>query len=154
MMHLTFEPEPNPGEVEAVRQALREFNGRQIGYRGNSDFAIFVRDDAGRVRGGVLCFTLWQWLTIDWLWLDESIRGQGFGGQLLVSAEAEGQRRGCQNAYVETLSFQAPEFYQKHGYQIVGELKDFPAGHSRYFLQKLLSAKEKGGIHWLPANSA
>jgi GNAT superfamily N-acetyltransferase len=86
----------------------------------------------------VLCFTLWQWLTIDWLWLEETVRGQGFGSQLLAIAEDEGRRRGCVNSYVETLSFQAPDFYQKHGYQIVGELQDFPAGHSRYYLRKSL----------------
>ena len=138
-MQLSLEAKPNPADLETVRQSLREFNRRQVGYRDDSDFAIFVRDEAGEVRGGVLCFTLWQWLTIDWLWLDESLRGQQWGSQLLTAAEAEGRQRGCVNAYVETLSFQAPGFYQKHGYQIVGELKDFPAGHSRYFLQKRLA---------------
>jgi ribosomal protein S18 acetylase RimI-like enzyme len=138
-MHLTLESQPDPIEVEAIRQALREFNRRQVGYRDDSEFAIFVRDEAKQIRGGVLCFTLWRWLTIDWLWLAETLRGQGFGSQLLVAAEAEGRQRGCLNAYVETLGFQAPAFYQKHGYRIVGELQNYPLGHARYFLQKQLA---------------
>jgi GNAT superfamily N-acetyltransferase len=137
-MNLTLETNPAPSDVEAIRQALREFNRRQVGYRDEGEFAVFLRDAQGDLRGGVLCFTLWQWLTIDWLWLEETVRGQGFGSQLLAIAEDEGRRRGCVNSYVETLSFQAPDFYQKHGYQIVGELQDFPAGHSRYYLRKSL----------------
>jgi hypothetical protein len=47
-------------------------------------------------------------------------------------------RRGCNNALVETLSFQALDFYHKQHYVIVGETKDFPAGHTEYFLHKKL----------------
>ena len=34
------------------------------------------------------------------------------------------------------LVFQALSFYQKLGYQIFGQLEDYPVGHTRYFLQK------------------
>lgn len=135
---LTLEPNPPSDAVEFIRQALREFNRQQVGYRDDTNFAVFLRDEQKELKGGVLCWTLWQWLTIDWLWLDETVRGQGYGSRLLLTAEAEGRQRGCLHSYVETLSFQAPQFYQKHGYVVVGELCDFPAGHSRYSLRKEL----------------
>lgn len=47
-------------------------------------------------------------------------------------------KRGCQYAYLDTFSFQAPEFYQKRGYVIFGELPNFPEGHHRFFLKKEL----------------
>jgi hypothetical protein len=53
-------------------------------------------------------------------------------------AEAEARQRGAQHAYLDTFSFQAPGFYKKHGYQVFGELQDFPPGHQRYFLTKQL----------------
>ena len=53
-------------------------------------------------------------------------------------AEAEARQRGAQNAYLDTFSFQAPDFYKKLGYQVFGELPDFPTGHQRYFLKKEL----------------
>ena len=35
-----------------------------------------------------------------------------------------------------TYSFQQPEFYEKLGYQIFGQLNDFPEGHVKYFMKK------------------
>lgn len=136
---LTVESNPSNDAVELVRQSLREFNRQRVGYRADSSFAVFIRDEHNELKGGVLCFTLWQWLTIDWFWLNETARGQGLGSQLLLLAEEEGRKRGCLHSYVETLSFQAPRFYQKHGYEVIGVLQDFPAGHSRFFLRKELS---------------
>ena len=42
--------------------------------------------------------------------------------------------------WLDTFSFQARRFYEKLGYVVFGELPDYPAGHSRYFLQKRLGA--------------
>jgi hypothetical protein len=39
---------------------------------------------------------------------------------------------------LDTFSFQAPDFYKQHGYQVFGELQDFPSGHQRYYLKKQL----------------
>ncbi|NTU64122.1 MAG: GNAT family N-acetyltransferase [Chloroflexi bacterium] len=75
---------------------------------------------------------------IDLLWLKEELRGRGYGHRLLMLAEDEARQRGATHAYMDTFSFQAPDFYQRHGYQVFGELKDFPHGHQRYFLTKQL----------------
>ena len=90
------------------------------------------------VRGGVIGATYWNWLYIDLMWLKEEFRGQGYGHQLLTLAEAEARNRGAKHAYLDTFSFQAPAFYQQHGYKVFGELQDFPPGHQRYFLTKAL----------------
>ena len=72
------------------------------------------------------------------MWLREDVRRHGFGSRLLTQAEDEARKRGAKNVYLDTFSFQAPEFYKKHGYRIFGELKDFPVGHQRFFLMKEL----------------
>ena len=53
-------------------------------------------------------------------------------------AEAEAVRRGCASAYLDTFDFQARPFYERLGYQLFGQLDDFPPGGSRYFLRKRL----------------
>ena len=62
----------------------------------------------------------------------------GDGRRLLAVAEDEARRRGAKNAFLDTFSFQAPDFYRQHGYQVFGELPDFPPGHTRAFLTKKL----------------
>ena len=52
--------------------------------------------------------------------------------------EAEAARHGSINVYLNTFTFEAPEFYKKLGYTVFAELKDFPPGHSRLFLRKTL----------------
>ena len=72
------------------------------------------------------------------MWVKEELRGQGYGHQLLAMAEIEARQRGATEAYLDTFSFQAPEFYKKNGYQIFGVLENFPPGHQRFYLTKAL----------------
>ena len=55
-----------------------------------------------------------------------------------LPAEDEARQRGAKNAYLDTFSFQVPDFYKQHGYEVFGELPDFPPGHQRYFMKKQL----------------
>ncbi len=65
--------------------------------------------------------------------------GQGIGARMLQLAEAEAIRRGCQYAYVDTMDYQAPDFYQRLGYTIAGQLDDWDShGHAKLFLVKKL----------------
>ncbi len=59
---------------------------------------------------------------------------------MLELAEQAARGRGCHHAFVDTMSFQARGFYEKHGYTRYGVLDDFPIGHRRFFLQKNLIA--------------
>ena len=75
---------------------------------------------------------------IDILWVDENHRKQGLGTQLLKAAESEAINRGCHSVHVDTMSWQAPDFYKKHGYEIISELNDIPNGNKKYHLIKKL----------------
>ena len=57
-------------------------------------------------------------LYVDQLWVDESLRGQGYGTQLMQVAETLGKTRGCLFATVNTMDWEGLEFYKKLGYQI------------------------------------
>jgi ribosomal protein S18 acetylase RimI-like enzyme len=51
-------------------------------------------------------------------------------------AEAEAVRRKCVGAWLDTYSFQARGFYERLGYTVLGEIADYPPGHTRYFMKK------------------
>ena len=68
----------------------------------------------------------------------EQIGAMAYADFQLGLAEEQAQARGCKGVFLYTYSFQAPGFYQKHGYQLMGVLEDCPPGHQRYYLKKLL----------------
>jgi GNAT superfamily N-acetyltransferase len=72
------------------------------------------------------------------LWLSKELRGQGYGHSHLIRAEEEAMQRGCVNACLETYSFQALSFYEKHGYVAFAELEGLSPGGKKHFLRKSL----------------
>ncbi|HAZ46525.1 MAG TPA: N-acetyltransferase [Cyanobacteria bacterium UBA11369] len=138
MTDLTIKVEENPTQ-EDIRTFIRnlvDYNASQVGEDISYQLAIFIRDSDGKIVGGLVGETYWEWMFVSQLWVSEALRGQGYGRELMLKAEAEAKKRGCHHCYLDTFSFQALGFYQKLGYQIFGTLQDFPPGHQRYFLQK------------------
>src|SRR5262249_24557101 len=100
---------------------------------------IFVRDDLGTITAGIYGWTWGACCEIRYLWVQESLRAQGLGSRLLATAEQEAIRRGCRHVVLDTHSFQAPAFYRKLGYDVVAVVPDYPRGHQRIHLRKLLA---------------
>jgi GNAT superfamily N-acetyltransferase len=132
--------EVQPEDRATVLAGLVAYNA-QHGYPWPwQDLAFVVRDSAGRAVGGVLAETNARWCFIKGLWVAKEIRGQGHGSRLLVAAEAAAQERGCIGVYLDTYSFQARPFYERHGYTVFGVLPDLPPGGAKYYLAKRLDA--------------
>ncbi len=121
-----------------IRQGLRSYSKQQAGdpHYQPLCFCLYAPDQA--IVGGLVGAVYWEWFQIELLWVQDELRGRGFGHRLLGFAEHEARQRGARHAYLDTFSFQAPDFYQRHGYQVFGELEDFPTGHRRYFFRKQL----------------
>jgi len=130
----------NPEEFAwgTIGRGVGDYNEQQAGDNKFQRlcFALYAPDE--EIVGGVLGETYFDWLYVDLLWVKEELRGRGYGRRLLTLAEEEAQQRGAKNAYLDTFSFQAPGFYQQCGYEVFGELQDFPPGHLRYFFKKQL----------------
>ncbi|MCU6498356.1 GNAT family N-acetyltransferase [Rugamonas sp. A1-17] len=135
---IKLEETPDGGDMQALVKGLTEYNAAQANGDTPNYLLATVKDDSGKLVGGLLGATYLGWLQIQVVWLDDSVRGQGYGSELMTIAEREGLRRGCQNAFVETLSFQALPFYEKLGYSVFSRLADFPPGGARYALTKKL----------------
>ncbi len=127
---------PTDKEIDFVNHALEDFNNKAVGPDNHELLNIVEYDDNGNVIAGILGGTYWGWMHIDILWVDENHRRSGIGSRLLEAAEQEALRRGAHSVHVDTMSWQAPEFYKKHGYRIIGELNDIPNGNKKYHLVK------------------
>ena len=101
---------------------------------------IFLRNQAGNVSGGVIANCFGGWVYISLLWVEKSLRNTGFGTKLMQMVEEEAINLGCSHSHVDTYSFEARPFYEKLGYQLFATLDDYPPGHKKYFLKKILAA--------------
>ena len=133
---LTVTDAPDLLAKEAIEQGLAEFNTDKAGYRDARPLAVLVSDpDSQEVVGGLLGRTSLGLLFIDLFFLPAAMRQHGLGSRIMQQAEDEARRRGCRKAMVITINFQAPEFYQRHGYLTFGSIDSAP-GVTRIFLSK------------------
>jgi GNAT superfamily N-acetyltransferase len=139
-LQISSEPDANPEDVAVIEAGLNQFNLTVSSIRDYRSVAIFLRDAAGTIHGGLIGNMWGGWLHIKNLWITERLRYQGYGSRLLRSAEEEGRAANCRGAFLDTFSFQARPFYERHGYQCFGELHDHPLGHSHYFMRKSLKS--------------
>ncbi len=139
-MHLSITDAVTPQEKEELLVGLRAYNGRFLDLTNFSgDIGVYVRDEKGVMLGGLIGVRKGDWLNIDYLWVSDTVRGSGVGGQLINTAENEARRKGCKHALVDTVSFQARPFYEKQGYQLQMSLQDYPyPGMQRHSLTKAL----------------
>lgn len=97
-----------------------------------------ARDENGIIIGGIAGSTYLSSLEIEVLWVSEAYRGQSIASQLVEEIENEAKEAGCQLVHLTTYSFQAPQFYQKKGFVVCGEIDGFPDNIKLYILKKLL----------------
>ncbi len=136
--------QPAPADVAAIRQRIKIFNDavsehhRRARPTGKQPLAAFMRDASGQLIGGLVASTYWGWLDIEELWIAAAWRGQGHGRTLMTMVEQAARERGCRLAKVTTWDFQARGFYERFGYQVAGQMVDYPPGNTFYWLRKTL----------------
>lgn len=128
---------PTEADNAVVREGIVAFNESILGERDKA-FSIFLKDNLGKVLGGIEAFLGSESIYIDTLWVEEKLQKQGYGKKLLAAAESEAIKNGCIFSLVDTWDFQAEGFYIKHGYEVIGEMKKYWLGHSKIFLRKSL----------------
>ncbi len=139
-VRLLREDPPREADVRFLQDAIDAYNVEQTGRRDYLLVTFVLRDEAGRTVGGLVGDIWGDWLYVRVLWLDAAYRRQAHGSDLLRAAEQVAIERGCREVYLSSFSFQAPEFYEKHGYTVFGALEDFPPGHVKFYFRKSLAA--------------
>ena len=121
---------------QIIGDLIRSYNLSKREVAESEPLNLYVEDEHGELMAGLVAETFGNWLEIEYLFVKDDLRGQGIGSQLLQRAESEAKKRNCRFAFVNTYQFQAPAFYQKHGYQEVFILKDYPYTGQRHYYQK------------------
>lgn len=135
-MTLTEVGQPKDAEFEALKAGLNGFNESVTGVLFREKVSSFAVTDSGQIVGGILGEIKWGWLHVEGLWVDDRVRGEGWGRKLLARLEEYALQHNVNRFRLETTSFQALDFYLKQNYKVFGELPDMPPGHTSYFLMK------------------
>ena len=139
-MELSWEltEEPTRFDLDAVDAGLLGFNLEQGGIDEVRRLAAFARDEANVTVGGAIGRSWGGCCELEVLWAREDVRDQGVGSQLLAMFEEEAVRRGCTLVFLNTFSFQAPGFYERHGYRETQSIAGFPRGITKHYFRKEL----------------
>ena len=139
MQKFQIEVEPAPADIRILEDHLLDYGVEQTGFDDGKWLSIFVRDDKGEIVAGLHGWTWCGACRIQIVWVHKDLRGQDYGTRLLDAAEREARARGCDQILLDTYNFQAPLFYQKLGFEVIGVAKDYPRPpHSSYHLRKAL----------------
>jgi GNAT superfamily N-acetyltransferase len=138
---LTFEETdaPAPSDAAVVDGGLHAFNQASADLAGIRSLACFVRSPAGDVVAGAVGRYWGTAAELQQLWVRDDLRRGGLGSRVVRSFEALARRKGCDLLYLDTFTFQAPDFYRKLGYAVACTLPGFPAGASKFLLTKSLA---------------
>lgn len=124
------------GDAGVVDQGLGDFNETNAPLSEVRALGCFARDETGTVVGGAVGRSWGDACELQQLWVDEKRRGGGLGSQLMHAFEQRARERGCRHFYLETFSFQAPDFYRRFGYEVVHTNAAFPHGIAKFVMER------------------
>ncbi|MBX9768466.1 MAG: GNAT family N-acetyltransferase [Bdellovibrionales bacterium] len=133
-------------DLKALDLALRAENQGLYGDPERSVFGLVVRAAPGAsgpsLLGGAKGIIHWKWFYLTHLWVDFSRRGQGLGGEIVQRLISEARLQGLAGIYVDTFSGDAVRFYQRAGFEVVGQIPQFINGFDRTYLKISLADED------------
>ena len=99
---------------------------------------LYLCDRENYVYGGLLANIRWKTVHVLALWVDENLRGKGFGGELVDKIEMIALEKKCLNILLETTNRHCPEFYLHKGFEVVGMVDNCPKESRYYYFRKSL----------------
>ena len=133
----------NREEAQKIVDGLNAYNKQQAEWFLDKIFTpieLVAKNNNDEIIGGLLGFVgYYAGFYVKIFWIDEKERGKGLGSQLLNKAEEMAKENGAVMVTLDTFSFQADGFYQLHGYEEIGRIKDYPKkGQFHVFFKKEL----------------
>ena len=132
-----------PSEESALLDnGLGQFNDSAAPIQEVQSFSCFAKAESGQLIGGAVGRRWGQCCELQQLWVETSYRRHGIGADIVRAFEAHASKHGCNLIYLETFSFQAPEFYKAMGYKVEHERSGFPHNIVKYQMAKHINNQE------------
>lgn len=101
-------------------------------------YAIVAVDTDRRFMGGLRGFFVQGRFALEELAVLGPARHKGVGSALLRRIETDAKARGAKSVYLGTWEFQAPAFYEKHGYHRLFGLSEVEGFPSKIWMEKFI----------------
>ncbi|CEG57197.1 GNAT family N-acetyltransferase [Legionella fallonii] len=151
---ITFESNPHPDDIQVLSTGIMNHAKQAKDQEPLDFFAFFIRDNQNTILGGCNGCNLYGCLYIDQLWVSETLRHKGLGTKLIQAAEDFGKEKGCTFATVNTMDWEALDFYKNLGFEIEFERHGFVKNSVFYFLKKPLYSKAENLLIQIKSFSA
>ena len=136
-MEMEFVADATGEQAREVARGLEEYNAGFVPDGSATPVrAVFL--ESGRIVAGLNGVAYWRKVHVSILWVHPNHRSKGLGSRLMSWAEERGRELGCVSVVVDTMSFQAPDFYVRLGYRQFGLSEGYEGGASRYYFEKKL----------------
>jgi len=144
-----YENESSPAEFELIEASEEDtavmdhgivaFNKSQVPFTqtpNNVWFDMCIKDGGEMVAAISSKASCWKTFCLVDLWVKEEYRGKGYATSLIQDVEKQARDFGCEIGVLETFNPAMRQLCEKMGWQVYGELKDYPPGHTRYYMSK------------------
>ncbi len=137
--------------TQELKEHIYEFFNKQciatVGINGYTEDPISFEIRNGNILiGCVVVQIFWGQLHIKYLIVQEKYRKQGIATKLMKHIFDYAKSRSCHLVFVETMSFQAPEFYKKLGFKVEMKREGYDKNTSFYYLCKYLNQEQNHNI--------
>jgi ribosomal protein S18 acetylase RimI-like enzyme len=139
-----FTDRPTAADLEAVDAGLHLYNLAAADLAAVRPLACLARTGSGQVIGGLRARQWGAAVEVQQLWVDEQHRRRGVATRLMRMLEQAAVSRGAGVIYLDTFSFQAPEFYRRCGYATALRIDGFPDGIAKHLMVKHLGGGQAG----------
>jgi ribosomal protein S18 acetylase RimI-like enzyme len=97
---------------------------------------FYIEGPEKNVISAIVCQIFWGALHIKYVWTHKEHRGKGYASKLMYEVFNFSKESECPFAYVETMNFQAPDFYEKFGFVTELVRDGYSKGTSFYYMRK------------------
>lgn len=133
---ITYESNPKQEDIQILCDGIMQQAIQKKGMKQLDFFGFFMRDEAGNIVGGCNGDNMYGGLFVGQLWVTEALRGKGYGTRLMQEAEKLARSSGCHFMAVNTMDWEALDFYKKLGFYVEFERHGFDKNSIFYFLRK------------------
>lgn len=117
---------------------LKRYNKSIVGHYQRKPYAIYIKLKSGEIIAGIKGDVFERICSVHLMWVHENYRQQGFGKKIMLKLDKYATKKGCKFIQLDTVAFQAKDFYEKLGFHTIATLPEGFMGHDQYIMRKIL----------------